>query len=464
MSRRPINISNNLTKLAFVLLIVFMLTVWAAGGASRADVLGQVVVRTIAWLTLIAIIMFLPRPVWRPVSPIAILLGASIALVSTQLIPLPPAVWTHLPGREVIVQSAIASDQLQPWRPISISPGATVNALFSLIVPTVALLLLTFFDDRNHKRVLVILLGFITASSMIGALQFAGLSIDNPFVNDAPGTVVGTFANRNHFALFLALGCVLAPAWVFSDKTVSLWKALLAVMLVTVFALVILATGSRLGVVLGFTGVVLGILSVGGRIKEFVNTFPRRIWISSIVVAIVFLAIAVTSSIMLGRAVSMDRVFALDASEDLRMNGLPIIWQATLIHFPIGAGFGIFDPLFRIYEPDYLLGPSYWNHAHNDWIEIVLEGGAAGLLILAVSFVWWAAASFRAWLTPFSEQTIRARAGSIMILLIGIASMADYPARTPIIMVALVVAGVWLATNGATTRRQNSSSARSKAI
>jgi hypothetical protein len=25
--------------------------------------------------------------------------------------------------------------------------------------------------------------------------------------------VSGTFANRNHFALFMAIGCVLAPAW-----------------------------------------------------------------------------------------------------------------------------------------------------------------------------------------------------------------------------------------------------------
>ena len=439
-----------------------MLVVWAAGGASRADVLGQVVVRAAAWLILIVAVLFASRPDWRPTAPVTILLFASIGMVILQLIPLPPSLWTQFPGREVLAQTASVIDQPQPWRPISISPGATINALSSLIVPLVVLILLTYFTDRDHKRLLALMLGFVVASSLVGVLQFSGSSFDNPFVNDVAGNVNGTFANRNHFGLFLAFGCVLAPAWAFSHKHVSRWKLLAAIGLVTVFVLLILATGSRAGMLVGLVGVILGFLSVSSRIKEVIKTLPRRVWLPVAISAISFIVIAVIASLLLDRAVSVDRAFMLDASQDLRTAGWPTVWQATLNHFPVGTGFGTFDPLFRIYEPDYLLGPSYWNHAHNDWIEIVLDGGLLALAILSVAWVWWTRESRLVWFSPSGEQATRGRVGSSIILLIGLASIVDYPARTPIIMSVLIIAGVWLATNGVSARRQRASLSRSK--
>src|SRR3546814_18476243 len=63
-----------------------------------------------------------------------------------------------------------------------------------------------------------IMLGAIFLSMLVGLLQFSGFMIDNPFINDTRGSVGGTFANRNHFALFLAMGCLIAPVWAFAGK------------------------------------------------------------------------------------------------------------------------------------------------------------------------------------------------------------------------------------------------------
>ena len=445
MSQRSHKASAPFPKAAFILLAAFLLTVWAAGGASRADVLGQAVVRIAAWMTLLIAVLANPRPNWRATAPVCVLLAAAMGLVFLQLIPLPSLLWTHLPGRDVLSQTALVIERPQPWRPISISPGATVNALSSLIVPVVVCLLLTQFAARDHKRLIALMLALIVASGLIGVLQFAGSSFENPFVNNVANSVSGTFANRNHFALFIAFGCILAPIWAFGEQSASLWKSVCAIGMITTFALIILATGSRAGVLVGVLAIILGLFSVAPRVKKAVEVLPRRIWLPVSSVFIGFLVLALVLSLVLDRAVSVERALSLNASEDGRTAALPTIWQLTWLYFPVGAGFGTFDPLFRIYEPDHLLGPSYWNQAHNDLLAIVLDGGLPALLILCGAWVWWARQSFRVWKLPFSQQSLRARAGSSIILLVGLASVVDYPARTPIIMSALVVASVWLA-------------------
>ena len=50
-----------------------------------------------------------------------ILLGALAALMAIQLIPLPPGIWTALPGRERYLEAAAAIGIPQPWRPISLT-------------------------------------------------------------------------------------------------------------------------------------------------------------------------------------------------------------------------------------------------------------------------------------------------------------------------------------------------------
>jgi O-antigen ligase len=124
----------------------------------------------------------------------------------------------------------------------------------------------------------------------------------------------------------------------------------------------------------------------------------------------------------------------------MRGRALPTVLAMIAEYFPAGAGLGGFDPLFRMHEPFALLKTTYFNHAHNDWLEVVLDAGLPGLLVSVAALAWWLVGTIRAW----RGGAVVARLGSAMLLLIMLASVIDYPARTPMMMATVVIAAVWL--------------------
>jgi|TARA_R100000049_G_C1955972_1_gene110870 O-antigen ligase len=431
--------------LSLWLLFAFLAVLCIAGGASRADVLGQSVVRFVAWSLIVAAIFALPRVDWRAVKGPAIILAAAALLLALQLVPLPPEIWAELPGRAFFAEAAVLTGTDQPWRPLSISPSASTNALASLVVPAAVLLLAANLTRDQDWKIAIFLLAIVGIGALLGALQFSGAKLANPLINMVTGSVSGNFANRNHFALFLAIGCVLALTWAFRNQTPP-WKAGAAFGLIVVFILMLLATGSRSGVVVGLSGAVLTFLAFRKRAAQQLKAVPRKIALPLALVVIAVVIGAIWLSIGLDRAISIERASSLEGAADLRSRIWPTILSMSQHYFPAGTGFGTFDPVFRIGEPDRLLNPQYINLAHNDWLQISLEGGLVGLILLAAGVVWFALRSFRVWFSVQESAGSRslARAGSIIVALILTASVTDYPARTPMIMAMLALASVWL--------------------
>jgi len=430
-------------SLSFVLLCVVMIALFMAGGASRGDVPGQTVVRVVAWFALIAIILFGDPPRLRQVRPVALLLAATVVLAMLQLLPLPPAIWQVLPGRALLTDAMIGSGQPQPWRPWTMTPGATANAAASLIVPVVVLVLAAGLNQIDRARLPGLMLCLVTASTLMGVIQFSGGGFDNPFINDSQGQVSGSFANRNHLALFVALGCILAPAWAFPHTRRPGWRGPVALGLVLLFILTILGTGSRAGLLLGGMALILSIGLVREVLRVMLAGRPR--WLAPAILGIAGAGLIglVVVSFRVNRAAAIDRVIQLDPGQDMRQRGLPTVLAMVRDYFPAGSGLGSFDQMFRMHEPFSLLKLTYFNHAHNDFLEIALDAGLAGVVLLIVSLFWWGLASVRAWKTRVNRPVLP-QLGSGMILLILVASAVDYPARTPMIMAVIVLAGVWL--------------------
>lgn len=432
---------------SFVLFAILLAVLWLAGGGSRADLIGQVLVRATAWVLLVIAILFAPAPSWRRTGPVAALLCGAAAIACLQLVPLPPGLWQMLPGRAVLTEAASASGQPQPWRAWSIVPGATVNALSALVVPLAVLVLVAGMRPDARRHLPAMLLGFAGSTMFIGLLQFSGATLNNPFVNDTPGEVSALFANRNHFALLMAIGCAVAPAWAFMDRSQLRWRGPLAGGLVLMSLLAIVASGSRSGVMLGAVALMLGLAIIARPTRHLLRRKPRWVF-PAILTGVLMLAIAlVTVSVLAGRAIAIDRLATGEVGEDMRSRGLPTVLGMIREYFPFGSGLGGFETMFRMHEPFELLKPTYFNHAHNDWLEIVLDTGLPGLLLLACGVLWWGVASIRAWridaLTP--------RTGSAIVLLVMVASVFDYPARTPAILAILALAALWLAGVGATS-------------
>ncbi|MDY0960316.1 O-antigen ligase family protein [Sphingomonas sp. CFBP8993] len=444
VSRRPTLI--NRYSLHLALLFVLLCAVWVGGGASRADALGQVLVRSVALVLMIVAALFADRPVVGAARPVVVILALALLLVFLQLLPLPPGVWEVLPGRQPFMQAATASGQSQPWRPLAIVPGAAINAAASLVVPIATLIFVLGLKEAERSLLPGMLLGFVAASMLLGLVQFSGSGMDNPLINETVGYVSGTFANRNHFALFLAIGCVLAPAWAIQSPQGGRWRVSLALGLVLLFILLILASGSRAGLALGALGVVFGGALAQARLRRTLRGKPR--WVLPVVLAVAagLMVSSVALSVAADRAVSVNRLLMVDAESDMRGRALPTVIAMIRTYFPVGSGLGGFDPLFRMHEPFALLKPTYFNHAHNDWLEIALDAGVPGIALLLASALWWGKASVRAWRSAAGSVT--ARLGSAILLLVMLASLSDYPARTPMMMVTMVVAGVWLAGTG----------------
>lgn len=424
--------------LSLVLLVALLVILWLTGGASRDDVSGQVISRAASWTAIVIAILFARRPRIGEAREPALILFAMILLCLAQLVPLPPGVWRALPGRAEFGDSLISPPDL--WRPWSLVPGATANALFSLVVPLAMLVLVTTIPRDQKRWIPVAVLTVIGLALLVGLLQFTGAQISNPFVNGTPGAVDGLMANRNHFALLLAIGLLMTPVWGVGGEGSSRVRAPVALGLILLLVLAILASGSRAGAMLGMVALVLGLLLSRRELKAAHRRYSRWTFPAIGLGIALLVTLFVLLSVAAHRAVSIDRLLSNDAEVDLRMRALPTVLAMTRIYFPLGSGLGSFDPIFRMHEPFALLRPTYFNQAHDDFLEIVLTAGLPGLFILLAAVGWWLWRSVEAW----RGAAMPPKLGSATLLLILLASIVDYPARTPLIMAMTIIAAAWL--------------------
>lgn len=442
-----------LARASFPMLACWLAVLWIAGGASRPDVIGQPLVRAVGAGILVATVLLGDRAAWRAVRAPAVFLAAMAGVVLLQMVPLPPEVWSALPGRHLLAETSAAISQPMPWRPISMSPSRTANALGSLIVPAATLALMAHRKPDIDRRVIALLAVVILASALLAAFQTSGGRFDHPFLNDVQGEIGGSFANRNHMAVFLALGCVVLPTLVDSYPGRKLFPLLAAVAAVAFFLLLLLASGSRTGLALGLVGSGLGFVisrkAIAGRAKGLSRTY--RIALYGFITAVMIGTVAL--SLFAQRAVTIDRALSsLSNENDLRTRALPTLMSMIEKYFPVGSGFGTFDPVFRIDEPLDLLRVQYFNLAHNDLLQVWLDGGLLGGALFLSGIAWLGLMSWRAWRTAPSTL---ARLGSAIMLLTILASATDYPARTPMFMAVMAMACVWLAQSPVTNRERD---------
>jgi len=428
--------------LNFILLVALFVSVWIAGGSSRADVPGQAIVRAAAWMTIVFALIFTPRLSVAGLRSVIVLLGGIIALPVMQLIPLPPDLWRSLPGRAAFADVVSLAAVPDAWRPLSLVPSATWNALASLAIPAAVILLFAGLKETDYPRLPGLMLGLIIASVAVALVQFTGIRFDQPLINYT-GDVSGTFANRNHFAILAAIGCAVVPVWATTRHRGRAVRLAIAAALLILFVLAVLASGSRAGMAATCIALVLGPLVVRERLQAISTALPRRLPVLIGLALLLLIAALIGLSFALNRAVSINRLLELDVGRDMRSRGLPVVLAMTREYFPAGIGLGGFDPLFRLHEPFALLKPTYFNQAHNDMLGIVLDAGAAGLLVLVAALGWWSWASLRVW-RSHDAAAIMGRLASAILLLVAGASIVDYPARTPMMMAVVALSAAWL--------------------
>jgi exopolysaccharide production protein ExoQ len=172
----------------------------------------------------------------RSPSLLAVPIVASLALPLLQLVPLPPSMWTTLPGREQLVES-LAAVGPHGWRPATVSTARTFVAFLGLIAPftVIALGLAARKSALDVATQAFIAVG--VAGVLFGAVQVLGgneTAVLYPETT-AAGVLTGFFANRNSTALFMVC-CLLLLCGRTAGKPLSArWIATFsAVLLLTV--------------------------------------------------------------------------------------------------------------------------------------------------------------------------------------------------------------------------------------
>lgn len=433
----------------FAALVVFLGLVFLIGGGSRGDIHSLIVLRPISVLVCGAGLVGLTiADTLRYRMVIGIVLG-SMALILLHLLPLPPGLWQSLSGRELLAETDRLSGTGDAWRPLSLAPDATWNAFFTMFTPLAALLLIARLGPRHLQRLVPVLLGIGMFSAVLGLLQIIGPPDSRLYFYriHTDGMAVGLFANRNHAAMLLAVMFPLLTLFASSGKTENSMKirSWLSITVAITLVPMILATGSRAGLLLSVLAIAGSALfhrrQEGLHRRREAHKASRR----PLLLVAAFLAVG-GASFLFSRATAINRLFSEGVSEDLRFS----IWgptiDAALEFFPFGSGLGTFVEAFKIGEPDSLMGPSYVNHAHNDFLELFMTGGlpaiALALAGLAVAGRW----AWQAWfgVDAYNPRVQLARAGSIIVLTLVLGSIADYPLRVPSLACLLIVGIIWM--------------------
>lgn len=400
------------------------------GGASQGNALPVAAAELLA-LPALGIGLWLTIQRWetrRDLFAVAILL-ALVLVPLIQLIPLPGGLWSALPGRGIIVAVMNAAGIALPHLPVSLTPEATLHSALALVPPTGLFLIVPHLSWKARTRLAVAILGVVLIGVVLGIAQVAG-GPESPLRFYAQTNVeagVGFFSNRNHQADFLACAIVFAAAWAVGqqgrERAARRLAAVVALALVVVFIVGVAVSGSRAGVLLAFAAVV-GSLGILLRARGKASHGSLGVMAGGAACLVLFLAAQAT------RIPALER-FHDGAANDLRWKAAPLVIAATRAHWPAGTGVGSFIPVYQSVEQPGVMVPEIFNHAHDDYLEVSLETGLAGWAIFAAFLFWWGARSTAVWRGGgAAEGGDLARAGSIIVVLMLVHSVVDYPLRT----------------------------------
>ena len=435
---------------AWVWLVLFALVVAFLGGSSRPDIPQIAVLRPLVALFLIPALYYLSLADLGRAKALVWLTALLLAWMVIQLIPLPPSLWQALPGREVVANLDRVLAIEDTWRPISLVPSRGWNALASLIVPVTALLLALAM--RAKARLLLIMIAFFgVVDAVLGLLQVISgrSSFLYYYAITNRGSPVGIFANENHSAVFSAVALlVIAYLGLTSrEQRDQAWLRLAYGPLLAVVMLSIIVSGSRAGFAMGSVALavtcIMAWLTISQQ-EQARKTGTLQTWLLSHP-KIVLGAFGVVIAVVIGAFVGMDRasgfddVFNKNAFEDLRWSLFPILRQMAGTYWGLGSGFGSFEEVYHIYEPTSILLPSYVNQAHNDWLQIVIEGGLPALMVLALLLLWIVKSLF-GWIGGVGRDAKQLLMFGFAFAIIAGSSLVDYPLRAPVFQAI----AVWL--------------------
>ncbi|MER8639794.1 O-antigen ligase family protein [Mesorhizobium sp. M1365] len=368
------------------------------GGGTASGLYTDTLIEVAAIVSAAAV--FSQAPGQRSPHSVFWLLIFAVALAVLQLVPLPAAIFSGL-RPELLLGDPWVGDTR--FRFISVGVGRTIECLLNLVAAAAFFLAVLRLRVEQVNALLPFFFMGVICNGLAGAIQYS-FSDDVAIIGLLPFTInAGLFANVNHFSalLFVSIPFVVYFG-LFRGHLLSGSFGLI------VLLLLLLAAGSRAGVLLGLAITVLSVVFLSARSRT-----------SGLSILAIFVGLSIYS---IGAWTKLDAdvidpAFGRGEFARTTIDGIKDNWAT-------GVGFGNFQKAYQIYEREGMIFKQYVNHAHNDYLEIAFEGGVPAVVLMTGYFVLLLAALAKVRRDPFQKAAFL----SVSFLLIH--SLVDYPLRT----------------------------------
>ena len=384
-----------------------------------------------------------PRTAW-----LVMLLAVILPVI--QLIPLPPALWHNLPGRELQEEALALIGAENSWQSWSQAPPRTLASLLAILPVAAIIPMIAAASLPARRRVVLAVLVVAVLSTIIGAGQLSdGRGGAFRFYQPFSTFLEGFQANHNSTADLLLIGMI-AVATLVRDRIerdglpakprLALVTAAGATLLL---GLGVVLTASRYGIALLPVALLAEAILLWPLLKFKLVLKPRIALAAGAGLAGLF--------VIGGLAIRQNTVLAgiigrFDFAGELR----PELWRDSIYairqYFPFGSGMGNFVPSLLPAERLEVVRETMPNRAHDEFLELAVEGGIFGLALLGAIVVMLAKAAFQS-LRPHAVEGRGLRIFAIASLLVlALHSLVDYPFRSmALASVAAACAGLILA-------------------
>ena len=352
-----------------------------------------------------------------------------------QLVPLPYATWTMLPGRSAVAAGLATAGVAPAAGAWTLVPFVTEQILWSAVVPAGVFMSAVALHGSQRRALVGIALAFAAVSALIGLWQI----MEGPdsalyfyrITNE--GEAVGLFANRNHLAALLAASLPVA-AGMLADRLrhhphgmrdLRVWLLTALIVLLAVSAT---ATHSRAGFGLLMVSVIATVV-VLLRARSHGPWAGARHWLRA---GALIAGVLIVQFTLYGLLVRLESDPLDEYRWELAANTLQAAEPAR------GTGFGLGTFLYaydEIGDESADIEP-YVNHVHDDYLELWLEGGvpALALMVAALGLIGWQLRKYVRGDEEGRRNEMQYRGlklgASLSLLLIALHSIVDYPLRT----------------------------------
>jgi len=423
-------------------------------GGSAQGAWGNAILQILGIMIIAGFLLDGARPsISGPVRTLAILFAVAVLLVLIQLIPLPPAIWTALPGRQFVAEGRAVLGLPLGWSSISLAPYETMATLLCLLPPVAIFLAIHQAAAKNGPWLAAALTLATLAGIVLGLLQ---LSSGNP--TQSPwylyeysnfGFATGFFANSNHMAslLLVALPFVAALGAFAAGSTKDRRKR---------YSLLAFSAGGAAVVMVGLAlnGSLAGaglLLPVALATLLMTVRLGRRLQLVAVGAgAFAFLGFLALLFTQAGERIALTGAStSISTRQDIFAHSV----EAVKSFAPVGSGLGTYAKIYPLFEQPDSIDRTWVNHAHDDYMELAVETGLPGIILVVIFLLWWASALARMMSAP--NASLFAKAGAIGSAAILVHSFVDFPLRTSAIssLFAFCLAMMLLSRSSPTTSK-----------